>query len=537
MTSRGVPAGREAPVVEMYGITVERGGVRVLDDVDLTLRPGEVHALMGENGAGKSTVIAALTGTVPIVSGDVLVDGAPRTPTSVARSRAEGIATVFQESHLSPHLTVAENVMIGHEVRGRFGIDWAGNRRRATAALATLGIEDVDPRAPLEALSPATKQLVAVARAIVLEPRVLVLDEPTSSLDAAEAARLLGVVRRLCDQGAAVLFVSHFLEQVFEVSDRMTVLRGGRVVAEYRTAEVDRAELISKMIGEDIDALQALHSQRLAHHYAGSSGEVTLRAASIGRRGSLEPTDVDLARGEVVGFAGLRGSGRTELARLMSGVERADRGELWLDGARVQLRSPGAALRYRIAMSSENVREDGIVAGLTVRENIVLALQALRGWSRPLSRGEQDAVVDTYLDALHLSRDDLDRPAGELSGGTQQKVLVARLLATRPHVLILDEPTRGIDIAAKLDIQRRVARLAGEGVAVVFISSQLEEVVRLSDRIVVLKDREKIGELSNGPGVTVDTIVEMIAADLDELAPGDDDGAGAADGAGGRDVT
>jgi len=504
----------------MRGITVERSGVRVLDDVDLLLRPGEVHALMGENGAGKSTLIGALTGTLPILAGTVVVDGAPTTPTSVAQSRADGIATVFQETHLSPHLTVAENVMIGHEVRGWFGIDWGRTRARASAALATLGIEDIDPRAPLSTLSPATKQLVAVARAIVLEPRVLVLDEPTSSLDADEAARLLGVVRRLCDQGVAVLFVSHFLEQVFEVSDRMTVLRGGRVVAEFRTADVERAEVISKMLGEDIDALQALRSQRLAHHYAGT-GEATLRASSLGRQGVLEPTDLELSRGEVVGFAGLRGSGRTELARLMSGVERADGGELWLDGVRVQLRSPGAALRYRIAMSSENVRDDGIVAGLTVRENIVLALQALRGWSRPLSRGEQDAVVDTYLDALHLSADDLDRPAGELSGGTQQKVLLARLLATRPHVLILDEPTRGIDIAAKLEIQRRVARLAGEGVAVVFISSQLEEVVRLADRIVVLKDREKIGELSNGPGVTVDTIVEMIAADLDELDPGD----------------
>ncbi|MFC7878766.1 sugar ABC transporter ATP-binding protein [Isoptericola sp. NPDC057391] len=517
MTSRpGVPA----PVVEMRGITVERSGVRVLDDVDLVLRPGEVHALMGENGAGKSTLIGALTGTLPILAGTVVVDGAPTTPTSVARSRADGIATVFQETHLSPHLTVAENVMIGHEVRGWFGIDWGRTRARASAALATLGIEDIDPRAPLSVLSPATKQLVAVARAIVLEPRVLVLDEPTSSLDADEAARLLGVVRRLCDQGVAVLFVSHFLEQVFEVSDRMTVLRGGRVVAEFRTADVERAEVISKMLGEDIDALQALHSQRLAHHYA-ATGEPTLRAAALGRQGVLEPTDLELSRGEVVGLAGLRGSGRTELARLMSGAERADRGELWLDGVRVQLRSPAAALRSRIAMSSENVRDDGIVAGLTVRENIVLALQALRGWSRPLSRGEQDAVVDTYLDALHLSPDDLDRPAGELSGGTQQKVLLARLLATRPHVLVLDEPTRGIDIAAKLEIQRRVARLAGEGVAVVFISSQLEEVVRLADRIVVLKDREKIGELSNGPGVTVDTIVEMIAAELDEPDPGD----------------
>ncbi|GAB3097108.1 sugar ABC transporter ATP-binding protein [Isoptericola nanjingensis] len=517
MTSR---PGAPAPVVELRGITVERSGVRVLDDVDLALRPGEVHALMGENGAGKSTLIGALTGTLPILAGTVVVDGVESPPTGVAQSRADGIATVFQETHLSPHLTVAENVMIGHEVRGWLGIDWGRTRARASAALAALGIEDIDPRAPLSALSPATKQLVAVARAIVLDPRVLVLDEPTSSLDAEEAARLLGVVRRLCDQGVAVLFVSHFLEQVFEVSDRMTVLRGGRVVAEFRTADVERAEVISKMLGEDIDALQALRSQRLAHHYAGT-GEAKLRASSLGRLGVLEPTDLELSRGEVVGFAGLRGSGRTELARLMSGAERADGGELWLDGVRVQLRSPGAALRYRIAMSSENVRDDGIVAGLTVRENIVLALQALRGWSRPLSRGEQDAVVDTYLDALHLSADDLDRPAGELSGGTQQKVLLARLLATRPHVLILDEPTRGIDIAAKLEIQRRVARLAGEGVAVVFISSQLEEVVRLADRIVVLKDREKIGELSNGPGVTVDTIVEMIAAELDEPEPGD----------------
>lgn len=521
MAGRTTSVGRAAaPVVEMRGVTVEYAGLRVLDAADLTLRPGEVHALMGENGAGKSTLIGALTGTVPIVAGTVLMDGVPLTPTSVARSRAEGIATVFQESHLSPHLSVAENIMIGHEVRSRWGIRWARSRERAAAALATLGIEDVDLRTPLEALPPATKQLVAVARAIVLEPRVLVLDEPTSSLDEGEAARLLGVVRRLRDQGVAILFVSHFLEQVFEVSNRMTVLRDGRVVAEYLTGDVERAEVISKMIGEDIDALQALHSERLSHHYAGSD-QVTLRATSIGRHGTLEPTDVDLVRGEVVGFAGLRGSGRTELARLMSGVERADRGELWLDGVRVQLRGPAAALRHRIAVSSENLRNEGIVAGLTVRENIVLALQALRGWTRPLSRAEQEAVVDTYLDALHLSHEDLDRPAGQLSGGTQQKVMLARLLATRPHVLILDEPTRGIDIAAKLDIQQRVAKLAGEGVAVVFISSQLDEVVRLSDRIVVLKDREKIGELSNGPGVTVDTIVEMIAAELDE--PGLDD--------------
>ncbi|WP_335987649.1 sugar ABC transporter ATP-binding protein [Glycomyces sp. MUSA5-2] len=502
------------PVVEMTGITVEFSGVRVLDDVDLALYPGEVHALMGENGAGKSTLIGALTGTLPILEGEVRIEGEERMPTGVARSRAEGIATVFQETHLSPHLTVAENVMIGNEVRGAFGIDWKANRARAAEVLALLGLNDLDPRMPLSALTPAVKQLVAVARALVVEPRVLVLDEPTSSLDASEVRTLLRVVRGLRDRGVAILFVSHFIEQVFEVADRMTVLREGRLVGEYLAAELDRSDLISKMLGEDIEALKALRSERLAHHYS-ASGKPTLRASALGRRGTLDPTDIELSRGEVVGFAGLHGSGRTELARLMGGAERADSGEIWVDGVRVQLRSPGAALHQRIALSTEDLRGEGIIAGLTARENIVLALQAMRGWSRPLSRGEQGALIETYLEALHLSPSDIDRPVEELSGGTQQKILLARLLATRPHVLILDEPTRGVDIGAKLDIQRRVAQLAGEGVAVVFISSQLEEVVRLSDRIVVLKDREKIGELSNGPGVTVDTIVEMIAADLD----------------------
>jgi simple sugar transport system ATP-binding protein len=502
------------PVVEMTGITVEFSGVRVLDRVDLTLRSGEIHALMGENGAGKSTLIGALTGTLPILAGEVRIDGEERTPAGVARSRAEGIATVFQETHLSPHLTVAENVMIGNEVRGTFGIDWKANRARTAEVLTRLGLGDLDPGRSLSSLSPAVKQLVAVARALVLEPRVLILDEPTSSLDAAEVQTLLRVVRGLRDRGVAILFVSHFLEQVFEIADRMTVLREGRFVGEYLADDLDHADLISKMIGEDIAALKALRSERLAHHYS-ASGDPTLRASALGRRGTLDPTDLELSRGEVVGFAGLHGSGRTELARLMGGAERADSGELWVDGVRVHLRSPGAALRSRIALSTENLREEGIIGGLTARENIVLALQAMRGWSRPLSRGEQSALIETYLEALHLSPRDIDRPIEELSGGTQQKILLARLLATRPHVLILDEPTRGIDIGAKLDIQRRVAQLAGDGVAVVFISSQLEEVVRLSDRIVVLKDREKIGELSNGPGVTVDTIVEMIAADLD----------------------
>ena len=499
------------PLVEMHGITVDFPGVRAIDGVDLTLVEGEVHALMGENGAGKSTVIGALTGTYPLSAGAIRIGGESVSPSGVASARAAGIATVFQEAHLSPKLSVAENIMLGAEVRGRLGIDWKATRARAAEVLANLGLDDLDPRARLTSLSPAAKQLVAIARALVLEPRVLVLDEPTSSLDAAEARTVLGVVRRLRREGVAILFVSHFIEHVFAVADRLTVLRGGRVVAEYNASEVERAEVISRMIGEDIDALREIRSDRLAHHYA-ASGAPTLRAEGLGRRGVMHPTDIELSRGEVVGFAGLRGSGRTELARLVGGSMHADSGEIWVDGERVKLRGPSTALHRRIAVSPENLRDGGIIGGLTARENVTLALQAMRGWSRPLSRGEQEALLDTYLDALHIVPGDLDRPVESLSGGTQQKMLLARLLATRPHVLILDEPTRGIDIGAKVEIQRHIAKLAGDGVAVVFISSELEEIVRVSDRIVVLKDREKIGELMGGPGVTVDTIVEMIAS-------------------------
>jgi len=503
-----------SPLVQLDGIVVEYPGIRALDAVDFRLFAGEVHALMGENGAGKSTLIGVLTGTRRPSAGTVIVDGEERSFSGVAESRAAGIATVFQDAQLSPNLSVGENVMLGRERRGRFGIDWRRTRADAAEALSRLGLDEMDPRTHLSLLSPAQKQLVALARSVVDDPRVLVLDEPTSSLDQAEVATLMRVIRSLRDRGVAILFISHFLEQAFTISDRMTVLRGGRKVAETATRDLERADLISQMLGKDIDGLRALGSERAAHHYA-ADGEPALRAEGLSKRGELAPTDVEVHRGEIVGFAGLRGSGRTELASLMGGVMRTDGGELWVGGERVALRSPSAALRRRIAVSSENRRLDGIVPGLTARENIMLSLQALRGWTRPVSQGEQVALVDSYLDALRLNATDLARPVEQLSGGTQQKVLLARALAVRPHVLILDEPTKGIDIAAKLDIQRRISQLAGDGVAVVFISSELQEVVRLSDRIVVLKDREKIGELSNGPGVTVDTVVEMIAAEAD----------------------
>jgi len=518
-------AGREGgslqPTVRMRGITVAFPNGVALDGVDLDLHSGEVHALLGENGAGKSTLIKALLGVHPIEAGEVLVDGESVRLGGPADARALGIQAAFQESHLVESLSVGENVMLGHEVRGRFGISWPATHARAAAMLAELGLAELDPRGILADLTPASRQLVSIARAMVDRPRVLVLDEPTSSLDAVDVARLFDVIRRLRDQGVAILFVSHFLEQVLALSDRMTILRGGVKEGDYLSHQIGRADVVARMIGKDIAQLQRIGSERRAHR-VDPVGPPLYRAAGVGRRGMLRPVDFELHAGEVVGIAGLRGSGRTELARLLAGADRADGGVVTLGGRAVVIDRPADALRNRVALSAEDRGAEGLINELSVRENIVLALQALRGWSHPLSRAEREDLVERHIEHFDITPVDPGTLAGELSGGNQQKVLLARWLAIRPRVLILDEPTRGVDIGAKVDIQAHIAQLALEGVAVVFISSAFDELVRVSDRIVVLKDREKIGELSNGPGVTVDTLVELIAAPDDESDEGDD---------------
>jgi len=499
------------PVVEMTGITVEIDGTTILHEVDLRLFPGEIHALMGGNGAGKSSLVKALTGAYRIVAGEVSIAGEQVSLSGPGAAAAAGIAAAFQDVDLCGNLSVAENVMIGHEERRWYGISVRATRRRAAAVLEELGLGDLDPRLTVSALPPAMQQLVAIARAMVTHPKVLALDEPTSSLDAEEVATLFRALQRLREQGVAILFVSHFLEQVYAISDRITVLRDGRGQGEFPTRKLDRAELISKMIGKDLAELRRIGSERRAHR-ADPRGEPVYRAVGIGRRGEFAPTDFELHRGEVVGLGGLRGSGRSELGQLLAGVVRHDSGTIQIDGRDAALANPAAALRRRIAFASEDRRDGGIIEELSVRENIILALQGIRGWMRPISKAERDALVERFIDSLGIVAPGPDAPARQLSGGNQQKVLLARWLATRPHVLVLDEPTRGVDIGAKVEIQARVAELARDGVAVVFISSELDEVVRLSDRIAILKDRRKIGEMSNGPGLSVDTIIEMIAA-------------------------
>lgn len=505
------------PVVEMTGITVVIDATAVLQDVDLRLFPGEIHALMGGNGAGKSSLVKALTGAYRIDAGEVRIAGEQVVLSGPAAAEAAGVAAAFQDVDLCGNLSIAENIMIGHEERRWYGISWGATRRRAIEVLDELGLGHLDPRRAVSTLAPAIQQLVAIARAMVTHPKVLVLDEPTSSLDADEVATLFRALRTLRDHGVAILFVSHFLEQVYAISDRITVLRDGVGQGEYPTRELDRAVLIAKMIGKDLTELRRIGSERREHH-ADPTGEPVYRAIDLGRRGEFEATDLELHRGEVVGLGGLRGSGRSELGQLLAGVVRRDSGTISIDGRALALPNPAAALRHRIAFASEDRRDAGIIEELSVRDNIILALQGIRGWARPISRAERDALVDRFMESLMIVAPGLDAPARQLSGGNQQKVLLARCLATRPSVLVLDEPTRGVDIRAKVEIQARVAEMAREGMAVVFISSELDEVVRVSDRIAILKDRRKIGEVSNGPGLSVDTIIEMIAADDEDDA-------------------
>ena len=500
------------PLIEMRDISIEFPGVKALDGVDFRLFQGEIHALMGENGAGKSTLIKALTGVYKIDGGSIVVAGKERQFHGTGDAQSAGISTVYQEVNLVTNLSIGENVMLGHEVRGAFGVNWRATHTAATEALARLGLEHLDTHQPLSTLSIALQQLVAISRAMAVKAKVLILDEPTSSLDAAEVEGLFRVMRVLRDQGVAILFVSHFLDQIYAISDRLTILRNGRYEGEYLTRELDRHELISKMIGKDLSTLSSLGGNRRAEERDYAAEEPLLSAKGIGRHGSIEPTDLDIHRGEVIGFAGLLGSGRTELARLLYGADRIDEGEITLHGARADIKSPADGLGKRIAFSTENRRDEGIIGDLTVRENMILAVQAERGWARPIPRKEQDELVEKYITALNVRPADPNRLIKNLSGGNQQKVLLGRWLATTPELLILDEPTRGIDVGAKAEIQEAVAALAEDGVSVVFISSELEEVVRLSERIIVLKDHQKIGEIVNGPTVNAQQVVDVIAA-------------------------
>ncbi|MFD9124794.1 sugar ABC transporter ATP-binding protein [Kitasatospora sp. NPDC059571] len=482
-----------------------------LDGVDFRLFPGEVHALMGENGAGKSTLIKVLTGVYPADGGQVTMAGRPIRITGPLQAQQAGISTVYQEVNLCPNLSVAENLFIGREPRRRGLIHWSELRRRAEASVAALDL-DLDVTAPLNGFSIAVQQLVAIARAVDVDAKVLVLDEPTSSLDRDEVAQLFAVMRRLRDRGVAVLFVSHFLDQVYEICDRMTVLRNGRLEGEYLTRDISQVQLVSRMIGSELAGLESLATAGRREGPAPDGSAPFLKAEQLGRRGAIEPYDLTVRPGEVVGLAGLLGSGRTEAARLLFGADHADSGTVRVDGRPAPLRTPQAAIGHGIAFCSENRKAEGLIGDLTVRENIVLALQAARGWLRPLSRTAQDDFALRWIRALNIRPGDPEAPVRNLSGGNQQKVLLARWLITDPRLLILDEPTRGIDVGAKAEIQKLVAGLAEKGMSVLFISAELEEVLRLSHKVGVLRDHRVVAQLANDGSLTPEHIMATIAS-------------------------
>ncbi|MFI6821187.1 sugar ABC transporter ATP-binding protein [Micromonospora sp. NPDC050187] len=506
------------PVLTMTAISKSFPGVRALEDVDFRLFPGEVHALMGENGAGKSTLIKVLTGVYGTDGGTVTLGGRPVSFTGPMQATAAGVSTVYQEVNLCTNLSVAENIFIGREPR-RFGaVNWREVRRRARALLARLDL-DIDVTALLGSYSLAVQQMVAIARAVDVDARVLILDEPTSSLDADEVAHLLRIMRQLRDEGIAILFVTHFLDQVYGIADRITVLRNGRLVGEYATADLPQLALVEKMIGKELDVLERLDEQSGRDPAAAGQGIPVVAATDLGRSGSVAPFSLAIHRGEVVGLAGLLGSGRTEVARLFFGADRADRGRLAVDGSPVTIRNPVAAIDRGIAFCSENRRTEGLVGELSVRENIILAMQAARGWLRPVPRRRQDELVRRWIEALSIRPADPEMPVRNLSGGNQQKVLLARWLITEPRLLILDEPTRGIDIGAKTEIQRLVARLSDGGMAVLFISAELEEVLRLSHRVAVMRDRQMVVQIANDDSLDADRVMRAIASGAPEEGP------------------
>jgi simple sugar transport system ATP-binding protein len=482
-------------LVSMEGISKTFPGVKALESVDFTLKRGEIHALVGENGAGKSTLIKVLTGVEQQDVGAISLEGKRVIIRSPLHAQDLGISTVYQEINLCPNLTVAENIMIGREPRKLGSIDWKSMNTQAVQSLQRLDVE-IDVTQTLGSYSVAIQQMAAIARALKISfAKILILDEPTSSLDAHETAQLFNVMRKLKSEGMGIIFITHFIDQVYEVSDRITVLRNGKLVGTYETAGLSRLELIAKMIGRSLTEFDEMTKIKLESG-KNIKGEVLLQAKGLGRMGDIEPFDLDMHMGEVVGLAGLLGSGRTEIASLLFGVDKPDQGSVAVGGKPVRSYSPLASIKRGVALCPEDRKAEGIVDELSVKENIILAIQASRGWFKYLSKQQQNETADRYIELLNIATPSTDQPVKNLSGGNQQKVILARWLATNPQILILDEPTRGIDVGAKAEIQKLVLSLAEEGRSCMFISSELDEVLRTSHRIVVLRDREKVTEFS-----------------------------------------
>ena len=496
----------EGAVLEMRGICKYFPGVRALEKVDFTLREGEIHALMGENGAGKSTLIKVLTGVYPKDGGEVTLSGKSVHIKSPQDAQNTGIATVYQEITLCPNLTVAENMYIGR-TKGPL-TNWKKINTSAGKLLDELGIP-ANPTEQLGNCSIAVQQMVAIARAVDMDCKVLILDEPTSSLDEQEVQKLFNLMRDLKSKGVGIIFVTHFLEQVYEVCDRITVLRDGKLVGEYIIEDLPRVQLVSKMLGKDFDDMADIKSDS-AEESVDLNGTPVYQAINLSGTTGIKPFDFEIHKGEVNGFTGLLGSGRSESVRAIFGADRVTGGQVKINGKTVKIRKPLDAMKHGISYLPEDRKLDGIVGDLSVRDNIILAYQVMKGFFRPFSRAQAEKFADEYIKLLNIKTASSDTPIKSLSGGNQQKVILARWLLADPVYLILDEPTRGIDVGTKVEIQKLVLKLASEGKSVTFISSEIDEMIRTCSRLVVMRDGKVVGELK-GDDLNQNKIMATIA--------------------------
>ncbi len=491
-------------VLEMHGICKSFPGVRALHNVNFTLRKGEVHALMGENGAGKSTLIKVITGVYEKDAGQILVEGKAIHFRSPQDAQDFGVGAVYQEIMLCPNLTVAENLFIG---RGRYTfVSWKQMKEKAAQLLQSLSIP-ARPTQQLSSCSLAVQQMIAIARAIDMNCKILILDEPTSSLDEEEVQKLFKLMRELKSRGVGIIFVTHFLDQVYEISDRITVLRNGEFIGEFDVASLPQFELVSKMMGKALDDVSQIKKNKPSLI---ESEEPVYEAVGLSSVVGVRPFNFTIQKGEVNGFIGLLGSGRSEAARAIYAADKVTSGEVKVNRKKAKIREPIHAMKLGIGYLPEDRKSDGIIADLSVRDNIILALQVLKGFFKPFSQKQAEAFAEEYITSLNIKTASTGTPIKSLSGGNQQKVIIARWLLTHPAYLILDEPTRGIDVGTKVEIQKLVLKLAREGVSITFISSEIEEMLRTCSRLIVMKDREIVGELS-GENLTERDVMHVIA--------------------------
>lgn len=495
-------------LITMRDISKSFPGVKALDHAQFTLRKGEIHALMGENGAGKSTLIKVLTGVYSLDAGEIHVAGVdgPVVNHSTLEAQEKGIATVYQEVNLCPNLTVAENLFIGREPKTKIGtIDWRTMNKRAKEIMDGLEI-NIDVTIALENYSLAIQQMIAIARAVDMDCKVLILDEPTSSLDDNEVEKLFKVMRDLKAKGVGIIFVTHFLEQVYEVCDTITVLRNGEFAGEYTVEEMPRVKLVAAMLGKDFDDLASIKKEGSEH----TSDEVVVEAKGLSHKGTIKPFDFEIKKGEVVGVTGLLGSGRSEMVRCIYGADKAQTGTLKMNGKNLNVKEPLDAIKAGMGYLPDDRKADGCIGDLSVRENIILALQARNGMFKKIPVSKQIELADKFIDMLQIKTASRETPINQLSGGNQQKVILARWLCTHPDFLILDEPTRGIDIGTKTEFQKLALKFAEEeGMSIVFISSEIEEMLRTCSRMYVMRDGAQVGEITEN--LNQETVMAAIA--------------------------